>query len=648
MTIKKGRSSLLKLTALVLCAVMLLPLGSCHVGNNSEGEKSSMESGIVSEAESSRELIQSERAAKVWNSEWAHADSGFKDEKTIYGFDFYKDRVLSEDDASAVTDGDYKYLFYGENNTRIVNLSDGYAFSLPEIYFEPDYSLSAYRSKYISNNFTLTVTTENQNPYGNNERGWEIYLTEWLNRYIDNIEFLSANNIRRVKPKQETTALLEGYTVLTYNMEFLFPKKYEYPNYDIAIVRKNGEYVQFYLFVMKSSTKQAETLEEIVKSFTECEKVGTSKNEEKAFEVKIPEFWSDETKAYYNKLREQENVDWGMFVGSMPDDDSSNYSNMLKRITDNTDRLSTAMDHTFELMPTYTHIGWADTLTGFPSKMAEELAGGDGFNGKPVLHFTYQFTTLNNTNLAGYTPMFDITTGKYDAHFREIAQDIKAYGKPVLFRLNNEMNTDWVSYCGIVTLLDPDIFIETWQRMYDIFVEEGVDNCIWIFNPIAKTTPYSNWGEWLNYMPGTEYVQMLGLTSYEMNNETTAPNTFKDMYTYVYEKSMPYFDNYPWIISEFACGAGGEVYYDWGQNKFLEKTLGRNENTQAAWVKAMFDIFNDRDNPANDFAKRIKGAVWFSTNDYADVDGKSRITNYLALDKELTKTLEAFKKGMAD
>ena len=243
--------------------------------------------------------------------------------------------------------------------------------------------------------------------------------------------------------------------------------------------------------------------------------------------------------------------------------------------------------------------------------------------------------------------MFDIITGKYDNHFKEIARSIKEYGKPVLFRLNNEMNTDWVSYCGIVTLLDPDIFIETWQRMYDIFVEEGVDNCIWIFNPIAKTTPYSNWGEWLNYMPGTNYVQMLGLTSYEMNNEATAPNTFKNMYTYVYEKSMPYFDNYPWIISEFACGAGGAVYYDWGKGKYLEKTLGRNETTQAAWVKAMFEILNDRDNPDNEFAKRIKAAVWFSVNDYADVDGKSKIINYLALDKELTKTLEAFKQGMA-
>lgn len=117
--------------------------------------------------------------------------------------------------------------------------------------------------------------------------------------------------------------------------------------------------------------------------------------------------------------------------------------------------------------------------------------------------------------------MFDILRGRHDEAFRRLAKDIKAYGKPVLFRLNNEMNTDWTSYCGMITLLDPDIFVMTWQRLYDIFEEEGVDNCIWIWNPIADSCPYSSWGEDLCYNPGTEYFQLLGATSYEMNNGTT-------------------------------------------------------------------------------------------------------------------------------
>ena len=95
--------------------------------------------------------------------------------------------------------------------------------------------------------------------------------------------------------------------------------------------------------------------------------------------------------------------------------------------------------------PTYLHLGYMDKMLYFPMELATEFAGGNGFNGKPVLQLSYQFTTTNNTGLEGKTPIYDILRGVYDEHFRELARDIRTYGKPVLFRLNNEMNTDWTS-----------------------------------------------------------------------------------------------------------------------------------------------------------------------------------------------------------
>ena len=62
--------------------------------------------------------------------------------------------------------------------------------------------------------------------------------------------------------------------------------------------------------------------------------------------------------------------------------------------------------------------------------------------------------------------------GRYELALRDLAQRIKAYGKPVLFRLNNEMNTDWTSYCGMMTLNDPDIFQATWRYLYNFFIEK--------------------------------------------------------------------------------------------------------------------------------------------------------------------------------
>jgi hypothetical protein len=627
-----------KIIAILLLFTFALPMFGCD-NKSDEGSK------VESEA-SAEPLVPSEKAAAVWKSEWADSENGFADASTIYGFDFYKNRQLSDANPEEIGSDDCKYIFYGDKNARIVNFADGYTFTLPTKSFTTDYKLSALRTRYQGDDFLLTVSKENKSPYGNTENGWQIYSSEWLIRFIDDLNFLSKNNIRRTRAKVESTDMLEGYTVWIYNMQFSIQVDWKYQYYDIAVVRKNDVYDSFYLFVMKSSKKQVELLDSIVKSFTEIAAQGKAANDPTPYELKIPDYWSSETKAYYEQLQKQTSVSWGVFKYSMPDDKSSTVDTQLKNIIDDQARLEDAFDYQLDIMPTYTALAWGENYVDFPTKIANQTAGGNGFNGKPVLQFTYQFTTQNNTNLNGYSPMFGILKGEYDKQFRKLAQQIKAYGKPVLFRLNNEMNTDWTSYCGMITLLDPDIFIETWQRLYRIFREEGVDNCIWIFNPIAKTCPYSNWGEALCYMPGTEYMQLLGLTHYEMNNGQK-PESFKNMYTYVYNQSAPYFNNYPWIISEFACGSGGEAYYDYGKASYVTTTLGRNKASQAEWVKEMFKCLNNNQSEENVFCKNIKAAVWFSANDYAAIDGKQVVINYLQLDNELTDTLAAFKEGLA-
>lgn len=629
-----------KSIAFLLLITLLATLVGCN--NTGNGGESKMES----EASKAKELIPSEKAASIWNADWADSTNGFADASTIYGMDFYKNGALSDEVSTEIGTNDCKYIFYGENNSRIVNPADGYEFTLPVTDFKTDYSLSALRSRYSNDNFMLTVTKENKNPYGNNENGWNIYYTEWLAKYLEDLNYLSVNNLRRTREKQETTELIEGYTVTTFNMEFRVKTEYKYRNYDIAIIRKNNEYVEFYLFVMKSTSKQLDTFDKIIKSFKEIKDQGTARNDQKPYEVLIPDYWNDETKAYYEQLQKQTNVSWGAFSASMPEDSDSTVESKLTEIKNDQARLETAFDYKFDILPTYTPIGWYDNLIDFPSKIAGELAGGNGFNGKPVLQFTYQFTKSNNGNLGTTTPMFDILDGVYDDQFHKIAQQIKAYGKPVLFRLNNEMNTDWTSYCGMVTLLDPDIFVETWHRLYNIFREENVDNCMWIFNPIAKSCPYSSWGDYLCYMPGNEYMQLLGLTYYEMNNGT-AVTSFKDMYTEYYIKNTPYFSNYPWIISEFACGAGGDTYYDYGKKENVMTEKGRNVALQTKWVEDMFTSLNNNQDAQNAFCKNIKAAIWFSVNDSTEINGTEYIVNYLQLNDALTSTLEAFKKGLS-
>ncbi|MBQ4616914.1 MAG: hypothetical protein IJB27_00890 [Clostridia bacterium] len=540
---------------------------------------------------------------------------------------------------------DNKKIYNTTLYRRVVNYADGYRMDVP-FDWEEDYSLAALRTRYESTHYTLTVSRESKNPYGNTASGWETYLTEWVNRYIASSTFLSNNNLSYTRNPVTSTTLVEGHEVMMYDIVINDNANIAKPYYSIAIVRPTNSYVNFYLFVLKSSAPTSTVMEKLLRSFRPVTQSGVAVNSQKQFELIEPAKWNAETKAYFNKLQTQETTDWGFFSASMVPKSDSSYSSQNKKIKAEYDRISTAIGYDYDIMPTYTHLLYGSNYNAFPTDMANTYAGGNGFNGKPVLQFTYQFTSNNNTDLYGKTPMYDVLRGKHDAQFRKLAKEIKAYGKPVLFRLNNEMNTDWTSYCGMVTLLDPDIFIETWQRMYKIFEQEGVDNCIWIFNPVTTTTPYCSWGEDMCYMPGAQYVQSLGLTNYEMGNGSTL-SPFKSLYTKTYQKSADYFEAYPWIISEFAAGAGGEKKFDWEIDQWVDTTLGRNASKQVTWIEEMFDCLNNRDLSTNTFCKNIKGAVWFNVNDYTTINNKNYVVNYLAMDEARGASLAAFKEGLA-
>ncbi len=616
-----------KIALLILLCCMVLPaFAAC-------GEEIDISSSASTEESV---MIPDENAKIIWDECFSDVKNGFDNGESVYKAVAYTDGNITET-YSEIPKGDTRYLFENGEKTRVAVLSEGYALTLPSVNVNADFSLGALRSKYVTDDYALTVSFEDQNPYGNNENGWKIYFDEWLVRYFENTDFMLKNNIRRTRKAGVTEELLDGYVVNYYDMTVGVALKMEYPYYSIAIVRPKDNYDYFWFFVLKSKSDMYDAMDAIVGSFSEFDKTGTPINSVGAYELKVPEFWSEETRAYYEKLQNQTTVDFGAFY----EKNDPEYIEWLAS--------EEGIDNDMDIFMTYLHIGWGDgeyTKNSLDLDFVNSQAGGNGFNGKPVLELTYQFTTTNNV-LGGYTPMYDICRGRLDNQFRELAQAIKSYGKPILFRLNNEMNTDWTSYCGMQTMNDPDIFITTWRRMYDIFVEEGVDNCIWIWNPIATSCPYSNWGDSLNYFPGSDYVQMLGLTYYQMNN-TDYMASFKEMYQELYAKNTPYFDNYPAIIGEFGCAAGGEVVYDWGINDWKTvENIEKRRQDQAKWITEMFDCLINNQQAGYEFCKNIKAASWFSCNDYVTVNGEQRISNYLKLDSGVPLAIEAFRDGYA-
>ncbi|HZR83796.1 MAG TPA: glycosyl hydrolase [Candidatus Binatia bacterium] len=164
--------------------------------------------------------------------------------------------------------------------------------------------------------------------------------------------------------------------------------------------------------------------------------------------------------------------------------------------------------------------------------------------------------------------VYGILDGRWDADLRRLAREIAGSQVPVLFRLNNEMNGDWVVYSGYWTSEDADISKETWRYVFRIFQEEGATNAIWIWNPHDRSFPPFKYNHAVMYDPGPEYYDVVGMTGY--NNGTYYPNetwrTFDEIYGRIYDEYLVQFPGKPFMIAEFASSTIGGDKVAWIRN----------------------------------------------------------------------------------
>ena len=480
---------------------------------------------------------------------------------------------------------DNKLIFRHGDRQCVVNFPDGYCLDVPADW-RVDFSLSPVRIRYTGPYCVLNVTCE-KIIYDSRE----FFFQECFDRHMKDPGFWKANRITETRP-------CHTETVGEYTAEFQHLRLDAMPEGALShytYVKLYNDSPYFYFFLFKSSGE--EDIEPVIRSFRPIPVEGTAVYSKK-FEVKIPSHWTKETRACYDRLCSRTDTPWGIYCADL----------LHKGMDETMPRLEAEMEDRFELVSQYVHYSHDFTL---------ELARKVHDSGR-LFQMSYQYTTSNNTHLEGYTPVLDIYRGECDEVLRNYARQIKAYGEPMLFRLNNEMNTDWTSYCGLVNMLDPDIFIETWVRLYRIFEEEGVDNCIWIFNPSGDSFPPCRWADFINYMPPSEYVQMMGVTAYCPGHGGF--DSYEKLYAKIEDDYRPFFMDWPWIISEFGCGPDD----------------GTKIEEQARWIRECFDCMAQRRFP------NIKAAIWFSANDY-NPDGS--VHNGYQLNPDIPQVMAAFREG---
>jgi len=511
----------------------------------------------------------------------------------VVGTEIYENnRLVAREDTSGLQD--IKKIYVTKDKKQLIDYAKGYIMDFPpESVF--DFSYGHILTSVKNNLFTAVISRE-YSPYEDVDG----YIDYYLNRFINNPNYIKANNITYLS-KKDMPLGRENAQIISVKLNDLPGNKPD--GYTFVTIKTNTKV--FYRMLFKYScnnTKFLPWLEQSLSNFKYFKPAGRSKCCVSYSPIEEKNY-SEETKELYEAIINSRTLLWGIFTKDIYDEG----------INKTVPKLEQKLEYNFSIILSYIH--YKDE---FPIDFMQKNYD----NGK-IVELTYQMTESNNEDLFGRAPALDIYRGLGDFEIRTFAKAAKRFGQPFLFRLNNEMNSDWTSYSGIVTLSDPEIFIDNWRRCYKIFKEEGVNNAIWIFNPNDRSFPPCDWNNFLAYYPGNEYVDMIGITGYNTGTyykDVTAEHwrEFKDIYDEIEKKFNPLFGSFPWIITEFASSSFGGDKVKWIDRMFLNISKYKN----------------------------IKIAVWFSYADYDFRPGKeTTIARPYWLD-ETPQTADAFMRGL--
>ncbi|MBL7072121.1 MAG: discoidin domain-containing protein [Candidatus Omnitrophica bacterium] len=185
--------------------------------------------------------------------------------------------------------------------------------------------------------------------------------------------------------------------------------------------------------------------------------------------------------------------------------------------------------------------------------------------------------------------LLQIINGDFDAYIQKWAEDIKEYGKPLWICFDGEMNGDWHNGSGAAngggatdaygdpTKPDgPEVYVDAWRHMHDIFTSIGADNAAWVWAVNNSDWPREEWNKFENYYPGDGYVDWLGVDGYNWNRvEYAGWQTFQQVFDNKDDEYSNSFDRLrgisvekPIIIAEFGCAHKRKAKKEWVQNAF--------------------------------------------------------------------------------
>ncbi len=140
-------------------------------------------------------------------------------------------------------------------------------------------------------------------------------------------------------------------------------------------------------------------------------------------------------------------------------------------------------------------------------------------------------STTGQVELSDNITVQQIANGTWDSYIIRLAGEAKAFGYPIFMRIGQEMNInqgvdDWA---GVDTPSFADnntAFIGAWQRIVNIFRNEGASNVYFVWNPNCDDIGPNHWTA---YYPGNNYVDWVGIDLYQYQPDTN-PSSLLGIY----------------------------------------------------------------------------------------------------------------------
>jgi Glycosyl hydrolase family 26 len=137
-----------------------------------------------------------------------------------------------------------------------------------------------------------------------------------------------------------------------------------------------------------------------------------------------------------------------------------------------------------------------------------------------------------------------IAAGKYDRYLDTYADQVRAFGHPVILSFAAEANGSWYTWGAGHTPARQ--FVAAWRHVVDVFRAQGASNVTWLWTVNAVNATFAPLRQW---WPGAAYVDWVGIDGYYFRAVDTFGSVFGMTITQVRALTGD-----PILLSETAVG----------------------------------------------------------------------------------------------